>query len=73
MIKITYEYSCDFCGKEIKETESFCINPNMVIQQPSRNYAIGHHHVCDCCRNAAEKLTITFLRERAQFNPPCPK
>lgn len=55
MIKITYEYNCDFCAAEILPLETSVYTGGMVVLQPGGSPItfLGNRVICKDCYTAA--------------------
>ncbi len=72
MIKLTYEYFCDFCEQEFNEKETFELMPfvirDNIVPHPKYNNALGNHHICPSC---FQKALAPLVKERLEFNAKC--
>lgn len=68
MIRITYEYDCDFCGEEVlpPQTNKYC--GGMVPLVPDRVTLLGRQVICPICEAKALK-GIAYVEAESSLEP----
>jgi hypothetical protein len=60
---VTYEYTCDYCGKEIISPTTYRVGVGREIPRPYAVNEVNSQHACGVCALAANNGIHKFLEE----------
>jgi hypothetical protein len=61
LIRVTYEYICDFCRRDITKTDRFDVLNKHAHPLPQNIHAIANNHACNSCIDIATIAVIDNL------------